>query len=124
MLPVKTDGLPPMTPAMLNKVSAVEAYARTRPQVQIPVQHHLHGGTYVRTVKLPAGTMITGAHILIETSLVVNGHAIIYTGDKWVERCGYNVLAAAANRKQIFIAISDVDLTMFFLFFFFYCIFA
>lgn len=103
-----------MTSEMRDKVSRVEFLAKKHPQVKIPVQHYLHGGMYVRTVKLPAGVMITGAHIVVETNLVVNGHAIIHTGEKWIENVGYNVVAAAAHRKQIFIAISDVDLTMFF----------
>lgn len=108
------DYIPPMTHEMIEKVRKVEHLSRQRKQVKIPVQHYLHGGVYVRTVKLPAGVMITGAHIIIETNLVVSGHAMVHDGDEWLEIQDYKVLAAAAHRKQIFIAISDVDLTMFF----------
>lgn len=106
--------VPQMSPEMIDKVRQVEHLAKRYPQLKIPVQHYLHGGMYVRTVTLPAGVMITGVHIVIETNLVVNGHAMIYTGDQWVECCGYKVIPAAENRKQIFVAITDVNLTMFF----------
>lgn len=108
------NDIPPMSREMMDKVCAIEALSKTRPQIKIPVKHYLHGGVYVRTVQLPAGIMITGVHIRIETSLVINGHAMIHSGDEWLENVGYNVMTCAANRKQIFVAISDTDLTMFF----------
>lgn len=106
--------IPPLPAEMIEKVRHIEYLSKQRPQVKIPVQHYLHGGMYVRTVRVPAGVMITGVHIVVETNLVVSGHAMIHTGYEWIESDGYNVMAAAANRKQIFVAISDVDLTMFF----------
>lgn len=109
-----TVSIPPMSADMIAKVRQVEHLSKKRQQVKIPVLHYLHGGVYVRTVKIPAGVMITGAHIIVETNLIVNGHAMIHNGDEWQEFLGYNTLPAAANRKQIFVAISDIDLTMFF----------
>lgn len=109
-----TNDIPPMTREMIDKVRTVEALSKQRAQVKISVKHYLHGGAYVRTVQLPAGVMITGAHIRIDTNLVVNGHAMIHDGHEWRENIGYNVMTCAADRKQIFVAISDTDLTMFF----------
>lgn len=106
--------IPPMTKAQIDKVKILEAIAIKYPQFNIPVEHFLHGGMYVRTVKIPKGIVITGVLIQIETTLVINGHAMIHTGDAWIEREGYNVLPAASGRKQIFVALSDVNLTMFF----------
>jgi len=114
MMLTETVSIPPMSSEMIAKVRAIEHLSRKRKQVKIPVHHYLHGGMYVRTVRIPAGVMITGVHIVIETNLVVNGHAMIHSGVEWVETDGYAVLACAANRKQIFVAISDIDLTMFF----------
>lgn len=108
------NDIPPMTREMIDKVRTVEALSKQRPQVKIPIQHYLHGGVYVRTARLPAGVMITGAHIIVETNLIINGHAMIHNGESWIENVGYNALACAAHRKQIFVAISDVDLSMFF----------
>lgn len=103
-----------MSEEQVDKVRCLELASMRNPQVKIPVEHFLHGGMYARTVKLPQGVVITGALIRLETTLVVNGHAMIHTGDAWIEREGYNVLPAAAGRKQIFVALSDVNLTMFF----------
>lgn len=114
MLQQTKDFVPQMSPEMIDKVRQVEHLAKRYPQLKIPVQHYLHGGMYVRTVTLPAGVMITGAHITIETNLVVHGHAMVHTGTQWIECQGYKVIPAEANRKQIFVAITDVNLTMFF----------
>lgn len=106
--------IPPMTKEQVDKVRLLEEISKKHPQFNIPVEHFLHGGMYVRTVMIPKGIVITGALIRLETTLVVSGHAMIHTGDAWIEREGYNVLPAAAGRKQIFVALSDVNLTMFF----------
>ena len=106
--------IPAMTERQVHKVKLLESLMLKQMQVPIPVNHFIHGGMYVRSVMIPAGTIITGALIKIETSLVMNGHAMIHTGEKWIERSGYNVIPAAAHRKQIFVAISDINLTMFF----------
>lgn len=104
--------IPPMTKEQVEKVRLLEHIAMKYPQFNIPVEHFLHGGMYVRTVKIPAGVVITGALIRVETVLVISGDALIHTGEQWIERKGYNVLPAAAGRKQIFIALTDVYLTM------------
>lgn len=98
----------------IDKVRLMEEASLLRPQAKIPVEHFLHGGMYVRTVKVPAGMMITGALIRVETTIIMSGHAMFYTGEAWRENHGYGVYAAAANRKQIFIALTDLNLTMFF----------
>lgn len=106
--------IPPMTDYMIERVRRVEKLSRNFPQLKIPVEHLLHGGMYVRTVKIPKGVMITGALIELATTLIISGHAMIHTGESWVEREGYHVIAAEAGRKQIFVALSEVNLTMFF----------
>ena len=103
-----------MSQEMIDKVRAVESISRQREQINIPVNHFLHGGMYVRSVRIPAGVMITGVLIRVETSIVMSGHAMFYTGEKWLEHEGYGVYAAAVNRKQIFVALTDLHLTMFF----------
>lgn len=104
-----------MTESIVAKVREVEAFSKQHgEQIKIPVEHFIHGGMYVRTVMIPAGIMITGAFIILETSLVVSGHAMVYTSQQWVEYNGYAVIPAAANRKQIFVAVKDTNLTMFF----------
>lgn len=106
--------IPRMDHETIAKVSLMEAALKKFPQTEIPVQQSLHAGVYSRTVKIPAGIVITGAHIKIPTMLVVQGDAIMYIGDDRVELNGYNVLSAEADRKQAFYARSDVYLTMMF----------
>lgn len=104
-----------MTDQAIDYVRQVEAFSGSElAQINIPVEHFLHEGMYARSIKIPKGVMLTGALIKIPTILVVSGHTMIYTDGGWVEKAGYNVLSAAAHRKQIFLAIEDTDLTMFF----------
>ena len=58
--------------------------------------------------------MITGALIKVPTILVVSGDTHVYCGEEFKHLVGYNILAADPNRKQIFVAIKDTDLTMLF----------
>jgi len=65
-------------------------------------------------VMVPAGVLITGVLIKIATLLIVQGDALVYIGGEPTRLNGYNVVPAAAGRKQAFIAESDVYLTMIF----------
>lgn len=84
------------------------------PQVEIPTEHVIHGGMYARTVRLAPETIITGALIKLATMVVVNGHALVFVGDGWTELEGFNVIPASAGRKQLFIAVGPVEITMIF----------
>jgi hypothetical protein len=65
-------------------------------------------------VRVPAGVVITGALIKVATLLVAHGAAIVYVGDEPLHLSGHTVLPASAGRKQAFVALSDVHLTMIF----------
>ncbi|HEX9449754.1 MAG TPA: hypothetical protein VF920_17330 [Dongiaceae bacterium] len=104
----------PMSQAALGKVRELEARAVQLPQENIETWHMFHAGMYARTVKIPAGVMITGALIKIATILIVSGDAIIYVDGGAKELHGYTVFSASANRKQVFVALTDTYLTMLF----------
>lgn len=106
--------IPAMSPRAIDNVRRLEEVALTCPQVAIPTDHVLHAGLYARTITIPAGVVLTGALIKIATLLIVQGDAVVYVEGGPVELRGYNVLAAAAGRKQAFIAETDVNLTMIF----------
>lgn len=106
--------IPTMTLAAIDKVRRIEDYAFTQEQIDIPVRHFLHAGMYARSVTVPAGVMITGALIRVATVLVVSGDAHVYVGDDFRHLVGYNVFAADKDRKQIFVAVKDTDITMLF----------
>lgn len=107
--------LPSMTPRAIGQVARLEEANLARDQVDMPTDHVLHAGLYARTILVPAGTLFTGALVKIPTLLVVTGEAMVWTGnDKPLHLAGHNVVPAAAGRKQAFLAMSDMALTMIF----------
>lgn len=106
--------IPTMTEMEINSVRQLEKYTLQAPQTDIATHHVLHAGMYARTIKIPAGVILTGALIKIATLLIVSGDCIVYMGDKSQELHGYHTLAASGNRKQAFIAKTDTYLTMVF----------
>lgn len=103
--------VPAMHPSAIEKVGRLEAAIRGCPQVDIRIDHELHAGVYARTAHLPAGCIITGAHIKVPTLLVVVGDVTMSGVGRLT---GYNVLAADAHRKSAFIANEDSTITMIF----------
>lgn len=108
----KAIDIPGMAWQNIVNVKKVEEWSQRQPQISLPVQHHLHAGMYVRTIRIPSGVMITGALVKIPTILIFNGDCGVYIGNEFVRLQGYKVLAAAPNRKQIFLAKKATDLTM------------
>lgn len=98
----------------IARVRTLEAELLKLPQVDLPTEHFLHAGLYVRTMFLPAGVVATGAHIRLATTLIVSGHVTLFTGEDDVELDGYHVLQAAAGRKTACLAHADSHITMLF----------
>lgn len=104
-----------MSLATIDQVSRLEQMSLAHlSQVDIPVDHFLHAGLYQRTIMIPAGIVLTGALIKIQTLLIVQGDAIVYVEGGPLELHGYHVLPAEAGRKQAFVALTDTHLTMVF----------
>lgn len=101
-----------MTLAQIETVRKVEAIAKAKPQVDIETTHTIHSGIYTRTVSLQPGVMITGVLVKRTTTVIVSGRVLVYLEGEMKELEGYNVLPASANRKQIFIALEPVHITM------------
>lgn len=105
----------PMSEQAINQVAELEAAMMGMPQIEIETTHAFHAGMYARTIRIPAGTLLTGALIRIPTLLIVSGRATVYTGTgQALQIDGYRVLQAGAGRKQVFHAIGDTDVTMVF----------
>lgn len=112
---VARPSIPAMTPAAIDRVRLLEGERAALPQVPIRTAHLLHGGMYARTILVPAGVLITGTLIKVATVLIVKGDALIYVGDdRPLQVAGYAVLPASAGRKQAFVALGVVHLTMIF----------
>jgi hypothetical protein len=103
-----------MSAHAIEKVRAVQSAMMTLDQVTMPVHHTLHGGVYSRSLRIPAGVMITGALIRVPTTLVISGKVTVWANDQTMEIDGYTVLAGSAGRKQVFVAHEDTDMTMVF----------
>lgn len=99
------------SPEGINNVRLLQDIIIETPQANIHTDHIIHSGMYARTIKIPAGVLLTGALIKVGTILIAQGDVIVYVDDKAVELHGYNVFAASAKRKQAFVALSDVYLT-------------
>lgn len=106
--------LPPTAPDAVCALNDLEGRMLKLPQAPISTHHVLHGGMYARTVRLKPDTVIVGCLYKVPTVLIVNGHAQVFIGDGWAELSGYNVIPASSGRKQVFVALSDVEITMVF----------
>lgn len=104
--------IPAITDDALEWVRAVEHQNAALPQVPIVTHHLIHGGMYCRTIKLPMGVCLTGALIERATTLIVSGAVVLNTGEVLTRLVGYHVIPASARRKQVFVALSDTDMTM------------
>ena len=104
----------PMSEAAIGKVRALETRAAQMPQEPIATSHLFHAGLYARSIVIPAGVMITGTLIKIPTILIISGDVVMYVDGQAKELHGYNVFAASAQRKQAFVALTDVSMTMLF----------
>jgi hypothetical protein len=103
-----------MADESIGDVRRLEAVLEGLPQVEIPTHHVLHAGMYARSVVLPAGAWVTGAHIQVATVLIVSGDVTVANDGEGVRITGYVVLPADANRKQAFFAHAQTHLTMLF----------
>lgn len=103
-----------MSQSDIDKVDQLTTFARTLPAVELETLNVLHGGMYARTLKIPAGTVVTGALIKVATILIIQGSVALWIDDKAVELHGYNVFAASAMRKQAIVALTEVNATMIF----------
>jgi hypothetical protein len=106
--------LPAMSPQAIERIRDLESWSLARAQTVMTTHHLIHGGMYARTIRIPAGVLLTGAEIKLATLVVFNGHAKVATDGEVLELQGYHVLAASKGRKQAFIALADTDLTMVF----------
>lgn len=106
--------IPAISPEALGLVRRLESEALHLAQLPVATEHLLHGGMYARTVRLKPYTCITGAQIKRATMLIVNGRVEMLVNTGWTRLDGFNVLPASAYRKQVFVTLGDVQMTMIF----------
>lgn len=106
--------LPPSSPSDLQALCSVTSYLLRQKPVEVPVEHFLHAGTYIRTCFLPKGAAIVGALIKVPTVVIVSGRCQVTAGPAIKAIDGYAVLRAEAGRRQCFAALEDTYITMLF----------
>lgn len=109
-----TIALPAMGLNEVERVQQLERAALELPQVPIHIDHAFHAGMYARTIKIPAGVVLTGAQIKIPTILIISGDVLIYGENGSSRYTGYHVALGECGRKQAFYALLDTYLTMLF----------
>lgn len=81
---------------------AYEDVAKTLPQIDIPVNHYIHGGMYAREITIPKGTIITGAiYKFNHFDIMVSGDVTVSTDSGERKRLqGYNFLYGFSGKKR------------------------
>lgn len=104
-----------MAPHAVDAVRRLTEASLRFAQLPFVTQHVIHGGMYVRTVTVPPTAIVTGVFVKVPTVLILSGEGVVFTGEaEPLHVRGYNVVPAAAGRKQAFVAISELTLTMMF----------
>lgn len=112
---IADSGIPAMSARAIDKVRELTEIVKAAPQYALETNHIIHGGMYSRTITMPAGHVLTGSLVKVNTLLIINGHVTAYLGDIGsAEFNGYGVVPASAGRKQAFISHTDTDITMVF----------
>lgn len=102
-----------MTSDEMAKVRRLEQHLlATQPQIDLHYHHELWAGLYDRTVLVPAGHVITGAPVKIETLLTICGDVIVGLDGNEMRVTGFAKLRAAAHRMGVFTAITDTLISM------------
>lgn len=107
-------GLLPASPETLAMMEELQEWNLKRPQVRIDVVHKFHAGTYSRTMRVPAGVLLTAALVKIPTLLIISGKCRVLTEGGYINFDGYYVIEAPAGRKMACLAFTDTWATMIF----------
>jgi hypothetical protein len=103
-----------MNDALLEKLTHIQNEILEKPQVEINTEHVIHGGMYIRTIRLGPEVVLVGALVKVSTVLIVSGKTAVFTGEGWIQLDGYHVIPARAGRKQIFVTREETSITMIF----------
>jgi hypothetical protein len=103
-----------MNDALRDKLTRIQNEILEKPQIEVNTEHIIHGGMYVRTIRLAPEVVLVGALVKVSTVLIVNGKTEVFTGESWIELDGYHVIPARAGRKQIFVTREETSITMIF----------
>lgn len=115
-LTVSPDKARNMLKAMPDPASVrqFEKLSLQLPQLKLETTHVIHGGLCARTIFIPAGTVLTGAELEVDTVCIVAGDITVTTDDGVKRLTGHHVLPAVKSNKRIGITHTDTHWTMIF----------
>lgn len=88
-------------------IERLEEAILAQPQVDLCTEHTLCGHVYARTIRIPAGTALTGATHKKDHVNVVVGDITVTTDNGPLRLTGYHVLPTKAGSKRAGIAHAD-----------------
>lgn len=90
-----------------ESIERLEAAMLEAPQVAIETSHVLSGGVYARTIRIPAGTLLTGLVHKHDHVNVCVGDITVWTEQGMKRLTGHNVLPTKAGAKRAGYAHAD-----------------
>lgn len=98
----------------IQPLLALESELLKLPQVDMPIEHQFCNGLYARTMRIPAGTVATGAiHREESFFLVRSGDLILSTGEESNQLGAGDMCISTPGMKRAVVTLTDVVLTTF-----------
>ena len=93
------------------KILEYEEFAKGLPQVEIPVNHTIHGGMYAREITIPKGTIITGQLYKFDhLDIMISGDVTVSTDSGETKRLkGFNLFKGMSGKKRAGYAHEDTQ---------------
>jgi hypothetical protein len=89
-----------------EKMNVVEAFCASQPQVHLPLEHRFTSGMYIRTIFMPAGTIVTSrTHKTDHPFVVQSGVVDVYDEQGKCERllAGHLGITKAGTRRILMV---------------------
>lgn len=102
----------PTSESGIAEVQVLEALNLAKPPANVPTEHFIHAGCYVRTCHIPAGVVLTSALIKVPTVVIIHGSVLVRTDGETHPVRGSAVLRGMAGRKVAYFAETDTEITM------------
>lgn len=96
------------------RIYELEQITKQLPQVEMVTEHAFCSGVYARTLKIPAGVLLTGAMHRDESFFVVrSGHLLVSSGGEAVSVDPGFMTITKPGEKRVGIAVTDCVVTTF-----------
>lgn len=94
------------TPALAHILRLQDAMLQ-QPQVDLPVEHTFLPGQYIRTLRMPGGSLVVGKRHRHRHALIVTGHVTVRTENGMVELQGTHIIDSLPGMKRAIYAHAD-----------------